>query len=69
MGYLRRVLDVTLRDIKHRSEMRHARDVRTHFQSAHNELIFKVLCCATISVSQKLLFAQLKNTSKHSTAG
>jgi len=35
----------------------------------HNELIFKVLCYATTSVSQKLLsfFAQLMNTKKHST--
>jgi len=37
----------------------------------NNELILKVLCYATTSVYQKLLnfFAQLKNTSKHSTTG
>jgi len=37
----------------------------------HNELIFKVLCYATTSVSQYLLdfFAQLTNTNKHSNTG
>jgi len=37
----------------------------------HNELIFKVLCYAITSVSQKLLdfFAQLTNTNKHSNTG
>jgi len=37
----------------------------------HNELVFKVLCYATTSVSQKLLdfFVQLTNTNKHSNTG
>jgi len=37
----------------------------------HNELIFKVRCYATTSLSQKLLdfFAQLTNTNKHSNTG
>jgi len=37
----------------------------------HNELVFKVLCYATTSVSQKLLdfFAQHTITNKHSSTG
>jgi len=38
MGYLRRVLDVTLRDKEHRSEIRKARDVKPLLRIERSQL-------------------------------